>query len=163
MKFIYVAFFLLFCGNVFSQGSVHPIVQREINNLNLWIEEQLFEKNEIDAEELKIRNQRIKEIQDSIRLAEENKPENDLFPDKIIVKEAMPGSSFTVPEDARWTVKAAYLRGSMHGYSIEINLDNFKNVYDSGERLVLPSWTAEFHFFEEEIESLRIKVEIIEF
>ncbi len=62
--------------------------------------------------------------------------------DSSFVKSFYGGSSFIIPEGKSWKINKAFISAN-DGYNIQINLNNFKNEYKSGEKLSIPYYIAE--------------------
>lgn len=158
----------LFCFSIFfftiggfSQSSMHPAVQKEVDALNFWLQSQMEVGKSIDQAELQRRNETIRALQDSLQQVQ--KTTSTSIPEgKHIRRSGFPGNSFRVPDHANWHIQSAYLKSMNQTYRIKLADYTFKSIYQSGEELRLPTWTAEFSLLDGSISSMQIELEIIE-
>jgi hypothetical protein len=62
--------------------------------------------------------------------------------DTTFVRSAYAGSSLTVPQKVTWQIEKAFINNG-DGYNLKINPSVFKPLYQAGEKIQIPFYTAE--------------------
>jgi hypothetical protein len=130
--------FLFLCLHLFSQ-SITPQQQAKIDSLSSYIHLQLSQgkvpdQQYIDSVNAVIRKMNSVTPQDSTAIASDSV--------KLITKQSLAGSTFTVPAGKTWKVKRVYVNDG-GSYNILVTSVKYEKVLAEGEKIIVPSWTAE--------------------
>jgi hypothetical protein len=127
-----------FC--LFSQG-VSPQQQAKIDSLMMYVNLQLKEGKVPDQKYIDSTNAVIRNMnQQTARVDSLGK----IIPDstKEITKQLMAGSIFSVPPGKTWKVKRVYVNDGGSSNILVTSL-KFEHTFAAGEKIAVPSWTAE--------------------
>jgi hypothetical protein len=136
---------LLFGYNIVQAQDVHPLIDKEISQLNLWIQTEINTKGSIDEKVLNEKNAFIKYLQDSLSnvIASDKSYTPTQRSVKNITKSVFAGSSIQVPDNVEWRVLGVYVKNDQDPYRIEVKSVEYKSVYFAKEYLNTPAMSSE--------------------
>jgi hypothetical protein len=144
-----------------AQG-MSPAVQARVDSLNRWVQQQLKMNGKIDQHKLDSMNAGIRQMQQEetkmAKVAEKELKKND---QSLITKQGMLGTSFTVPKSKTWLVKRLLVSDN-GGHNVLVTSVKFPSEYKEGEKIAVPSWTAESNLLGTDMSVLNYIFEIIE-
>jgi hypothetical protein len=130
---------VLFCLPFFSAAQgLTPQQQQKVDSLIQWINRQAKEGKTPDPHYIDSVNKVIRDLNPQA-VSEQKKTTADTVE---ITKQSIAGSSFTVPEGKRWTVRRVYVNDG-GSYNILVTSVRFDKPLSAGEKLFAPTWTAE--------------------
>lgn len=167
MKKNFCIFVFLFKTMLISAQNISPDIQYKIDSLNAWISKQYEANDTIDQKKLDSMNQNIREAQKKLSVAnlqyeDKSKLQSYNNEGKIIIRDMMPGSVFTVPEGVIWKVKRVSCKSDMGSYSVMVTSVKFKEQYETGDKISMPAFTSEASLLSEDTYSVVYNFEIIE-
>ena len=153
--------FILTPYHIYAQG-VSPEVQLRIDSLNKWVQMQLKTTGAIDQKKLDSLNADIRLFQqEEKKNAKEDRTGKQSSAEKIISKQGMVGTTFSVPSSRIWKVKRVFVSDN-GGHNILVTSVRFPSEYHAGEKINVPAWTAESNLLGADMGSLNYIFEIIE-
>lgn len=135
--FVVLTFSLLSNSLLFAQGMT-PEQQAKVDSLMSWVKQQHLQGKPVDQKKLDSANAAIRAMAPS-----QAKKDSIIARTGIteITKQAMAGGAFTVPEGKQWVVKRCYVNNG-GSYNILTSV-KFSNPYKAGEKVQIPSYSAE--------------------
>lgn len=133
---------VLFCVsmNSFSQG-MSSEQQAKVDSLLQWIKLQQANGKPIDQHYIDSVNQVVRSMNAPIKKADTtSSSKKDGV--NMIEKQGMVGTSFTVPENTIWMVKRVYCNDG-GSYNVLVTSIKYDKPLMAGEKLYVPSWSAE--------------------
>jgi hypothetical protein len=132
--------FSCFSFFLFSQG-VSPQQQAKIDSLMMYVNTQLQEGKVPDQKYIDSTNAVIRNMnQHTVRVDSLGKTIPDST--KEITKQSMAGSILSVPAGKNWKVKRVYVNDGGSSNILVTSL-KFDHTFMEGEKIAVPSWTAE--------------------
>jgi len=168
IKIFCIFAFLFLQSMLISAQNISPDIQYKIDSISAWITKQYESNGTIDQKVLDSMNQSIREAQKRLSVANsqcdgKSKSQSDNKEEgKIIIRDMMPGSVFTVPEGVVWKIKRVSCKSDMGSYSVLVTSVKFKEQYEAGEKISMPAFTSEASLLSEDTSSVIYKFEIIE-
>lgn len=144
-----------------AQG-LSPVVQGKVDSLNKWVQEQLKTSGKIDQLKLDSMNAQIRKAQEAEgKKTKVQNQELNAQGQKLLSKQGMLGTSFTVPHYKIWKVKRVFVSDNS-GHNVLVSSVLFPDEFKEGEKIHVPSWTAESNLLGNDQGSLNYIFEIIE-
>lgn len=162
LRYVIILICVIFTPIGVQAQNISPLIQSKIDSLNRWVQTELREKGKIDQEKLEKMNAEIRlaqneELKKSKWAKEELKTDNQ----NLITKQGMVGSAFTVPSSKKWYVKRVLVSDNS-GHKVVVSSIPFSKEYAEGEKIQVPSWTAESNLLSDDLSILNYIFEIIE-
>ena len=130
----------LFSLNAFSQGMT-PLQQAKVDSLLQWINLQHLNGKPIDQHHIDSVNQVVRAMNVPVKkfdTSSVSKKEGV----NMIEKQGMVGTNFTVPENTIWLIKRVYCNDG-GSYNVLVTSIKYDKPLMAGEKLFVPTWTAE--------------------
>lgn len=162
MKFIFIIMCVFLTQIPVKAQGLSAAVQGKVDSLNKWVQEQIKTSGKIDQLKLDSMNAQIRMAQEAE--AEKTKVQNrelNTQGQKLLNKQGMLGTSFTVPLSKIWKVKRVFVSDNS-GHNILVSSVLFPGEYKEGEKIHVPSWTAESNLLGNDQSLLNYIFEIIE-